>query len=281
MKYIGAHVDSLPTVDVAPKQAHLLGATAFAFNLIDATKWSNPPYTDEEVATFRELCERFGYTSGQILPHSAFVVNLCSPDSRKLSLSRHTFTDELRRCNQLGVKLLNFHPGAHLKKMTEDEALDLVAESLNYCLDKTEGVTAVIENTAGQGSNLGYSFEHLAHIISRVEDKSRVGVCIDSAHAMAAGFDLSTAEGYEACWNSFAEIVGFDYLRGMHINDSMRAVGSRIDRHESIGKGTIGAGFFERLMADPRMDGIPMILETPDPALWKDEIAWLRDIAKN
>ena len=279
MKYIGAHVDSLPTVDIAPEQAHLLGATAFAFNLIDPSKYNFPPYTEAEIARFRELCDRYGFSPAQILPHSAFVVNLCSPDARKLALSRRTFTEELRRCAQLGVKLLNFHPGAHLKKMSEDEALDLVAQSINYCLEKTEGGTAVIENTAGQGSNLGYSFEHLAHIIDRVEDKSRVGVCIDSAHAMAAGFNLSTPDGYEACWNSFAQIVGFQYLRGMHINDSMREAGSRIDRHAPIGQGTIGAGFFERLMRDPRFDGIPMILETPDPALWKQEIATLQALA--
>lgn len=278
MKYIGAHVDSLPSVDVAPEQAHLLGASAFAFNLIDATRWNNPPYTDLEVERFRELCSRYGFGKNQILPHSAFVVNLCSPEPRKLALSRRTFTDELRRCDQLGIGLLNFHPGAHLKKMSEDEALLLVADSINYCLEKTEGVTAVIENTAGQGSNLGYSFEHLARIISKVEDKSRVGVCIDSAHAMAAGFDLSTEEGYLACWSDFAETVGFRYLKGMHINDSQREVGSRIDRHESVGHGTIGKAFFERLMADPRMDNIPMILETPDPAIWKEEIAWLKSL---
>lgn len=280
MKYIGAHVDSVPAVDIAPEQAHMLGASAFAFNLIDATRWNNPPYTDAEVERFRALCEQFGYGPSQMLPHSAFVVNLCSPDARKLALSRRTFTDELRRCAQLGVALLNFHPGAHLKKMTEPEALDIVADSLNYCLDKTEGVTAVIENTAGQGSNLGYSFEHLAHIIGRVEDKTRVGVCIDSAHAMAAGFDLASEEGYRQCWESFEEIVGFKYLRGMHINDSMREVGSRIDRHASVGKGTIGAAFFERLMRDPRMDGIPLILETPDPALWPEEIRWLQSLAQ-
>ena len=278
MKYIGAHVDSLPSVDVAPEQAHLLGATAFAFNLIDATRWNNPPYTEEEVARFREICARYGFGKMQILPHSAFVVNLCSPEPRKLALSRRTFTDELCRCRQLGVGLLNFHPGAHLKKMTEDEALDLVAESLNYCLDKTEDVTAVIENTAGQGSNLGYSFEHLAHIISKVEDKTRVGVCIDSAHAMAAGFNLATEEGYNECWDSFSRIVGFEYLKGMHINDSQREVGSRIDRHASVGQGTIGEEFFRRLMRDNRMDKIPMILETPNPDIWKQEIAWLKSL---
>lgn len=275
MKYIGAHVNSAPTVAIAPEEAHALGARAFAFNLIDPTKWSSPAYGEQEIALFRELCARYGYAPDRsILPHSAFTVNLCSPEARKLKLSRVTFTDELRRCAQLGISMLNFHPGSHLRKIGEDEALALIAESLNYCLDKTEGVTAVLENTAGQGSALGYSFGQLAQIIERVEDKSRVGVCIDTCHAMAAGYDLGDLEGYEAFWTDFDGTVGLRYLRAMHINDSQRACGSRIDRHAPIGCGTIGEGFFRRLMADKRVDNMPLILET-DPANWPQELALL------
>lgn len=275
MKYIGAHVDSLPSVDVAPRQAHELGARAFAFNLIDPTRWSSPAYAPEDIDRFRRLCEEFGFIPERsILPHSAFVVNLGSPDARKLKLSRITFVDELRRCASLGVSLLNFHPGSHLRKISEDESLDLISQSLNFCLEKTSGVTAVLENTAGQGSALGYSLEQLARIIDGVDDKSRVGVCIDSCHAMAAGYDLASEEGYNSFWSSFEAVVGLKYLRGMHLNDAVRPCASRVDRHAPLGCGTIGQDFFRRLMADPRLNDIPMILET-DPANWRNEIEWL------
>lgn len=279
MKYIGAHVEAIPTICTAPEQAHALGADAFSFNLIDPLRWSTPAYAPADVERFRQLCEAYGYGAGHILPHSAFVVNLGSPDARKLHLSRITFVDELRRCAALGIDRLNFHPGSHLKKISEDESLAIVAESINYALERTEGVTAVIENTAGQGSALGYSFEHLARIIDDVADKSRVGVCIDTCHASAAGYEL-TGEGYDRTWDDFDRIVGFGYLRGMHINDAMRPTGSRIDRHAPIGAGTIGSDFFARLMADSRFDGIPMILETPDASLWQAEIETLRTLSK-
>lgn len=275
MKYIGAHVDATPTIWTAPEEAHALGANAFALNLTAPQRWSTPQYSEEDVERFRSLCSAYGFGPGHILPHSAFVVNLGSPDARKLHLSRVTFVDELRRCSALGIDRLNFHPGSHLRQISEDESLARVAESINYALERTERVTAVIENTAGQGSALGYSFEHLAHIIDGVDDKSRVGVCIDTCHACAAGYEL-TGEGYERTWADFDRIVGFGYLRGMHINDAMHPTGSRIDRHAPIGKGTLGSDFFGRLMSDCRLDHIPLILETPDASLWKAEIDWLR-----
>lgn len=275
MKYIGAHVDSQPSVDVAPVQAHALGARAFSFNLIDPTRWSSPAYDAAAVERFRSLCREYGFApQHSILPHSAFVVNLGSPDERKLKLSRITFIDELKRCAQLGLTLLNFHPGSHLRKISETESLDRIAVSLNYCLERTEGVTAVLENTAGQGSALGYTMEQLAYIMARVDDKSRIGVCIDTCHAMAAGYDLSSEEGYGTFWSEFDRIIGFDYLRGMHLNDAARPCGSRIDRHAPIGCGSIGQDFFRRLMADNRLNGIPMILET-EPENWRSEIEWL------
>ena len=275
MKYIGAHVSSTPDVSVAPAEAHALGATAFAFNLIDPMRYSTPAYSAEAVQRFRDLCLQYGYTPAQILPHSAFVVNLGSPDARKLKLSRITFVDELRRCASLGIDRLNFHPGSHLKKITEDESLAIVSESINYALERTEGVTAVIENTAGQGTALGYSFEHIARIIDGVKDRSRVGVCIDTCHAVASGYSLS-GEDYDRTWEKFDSLIGFGFLRGMHLNDALKPVASRIDRHASIGKGTIGSDFFSRLMADSRFDGIPLILETPDPSIWTVEIEWLK-----
>ena len=185
----------------------------------------------------------------------------------------------MQRCEQLGLKLLNFHPGSHLKEISIDECLSRIAQSINIALDKTRGVTAVIENTAGQGSNVGFQFEHLAAIIDQVEDKSRVGVCIDSCHAFAGGYDLASAEGYNQTWNDFERIIGFRYLRGMHLNDAKKGLNSRVDRHDSLGAGVLGMGFFERLMQDKRFDNIPLILETPDESLWAQEIARLYDLA--
>lgn len=275
-KFIGTHVDGYPTPSVAPAMAHGLGATAFAFNMVDPSRWRSSALSDAEANAFRDACAEYGYTSAQILPHAGFVINLCSPDPQKLKLSCMALEDEMIRAAKLGLTMVNFHPGAHLKKMTEDEALLMVAKSINTILGHTSGVTAVIENTAGQGSNIGYSFAHLATIIQNVDDKTRVGVCIDTAHAFAGGYDLSTAEGYDAVWAEFEQTIGFEYLRGMHLNDSQRQVGSRIDRHAPIGAGFIGADCFKRLMQDCRFDGIPMILETPDPSLWASEIATLK-----
>ena len=165
----------------------------------------------------------------------------------------------MARCEALGLDRLNFHPGSHLKKIGEEESLRRVAESINMALDRTRGVTAVIENTAGQGSNLGYSFEHLAYMIDRVEDKSRVGVCIDTCHAFAAGYDLATTEACERTFDEFDRTVGFAFLRGMHLNDAMKPLGSRVDRHAPLGEGSIGLDAFRYIARDSRFDGIPLI----------------------
>ena len=279
MKYIGAHVSVSKSIDEAPREANMLGATAFAFNLINPMRWSTPQYTPDEIETFKKECNLYGYTPNQILPHSAFVINLGSPDARKLTLSRKTFIDEMQRCMQLGLTMLNFHPGSHLKQISEEDSLRLVAESINMALESTTGVCAVIENTAGQGSNLGYSFEQIASIIDGIHDKDRVGVCIDTCHASAAGYDMTTPEGFNTTWNDFERIIGFNYLKGMHISDAMRETGSRIDRHAPVGKGTLGFNFFDRLMKDPRFDGIPLILETPDTSLWVQEIKTLQALS--
>ena len=181
----------------------------------------------------------------------------------------------MRRCEKLGLSMLNFHPGSHLNVSSVDECLDRIAESINITLDVTSGVTAVIESTAGQGSNLGYDFAHIAHIIDKVEDKTRVGVCVDTCHTYSAGYDLRSEEGYAETWRQFDEIIGAGYLRALHLNDDKRELGSRIDRHASIGEGTLGREFFVRLVNDPRFDNMPLILETPDDLLWAEEIAWL------
>lgn len=275
MKYIGAHVSVAGGVSGAPVKAHDIGAKAFALFTGSSNRWVSKDIAEDEVEKFKENCRLFGFTPEVILPHDNFLINLGSPDSKKLQMSRKSFLDEMRRCSQLGLTLLNFHPGSHLNEMGEEECLDRIAESINLTLDKTEGVTAVLENVAGQGSNLGHSFEQLAHIIDKIEDKTRVGVCIDTCHAYSAGYNLATPEGYEETWKQFDDIIGRNYLKGMHINDDKRELGSRIDRHEKIGLGTLGQEFFIRLVNDPRLDGIPMILETPDDTIWAEEIAWL------
>ncbi|MEN5014910.1 deoxyribonuclease IV [Erwinia sp. Eh17-17] len=276
MKYIGAHVSAAGGVDQAVLRAFELEATAFALFTKNQRQWRAAPLTDEVISAFRSACEKYHYTPGQILPHDSYLINLGHPVSEALEKSREAFHDEVTRCMQLGLTLLNFHPGSHLHQIAEDDCLKRIAESINIVLDKTEGVTAVIENTAGQGSNLGFRFEHLAAIIDGVEDKSRVGVCIDTCHAFAGGYDLRTEE---ECVNTFAEferIVGFRYLRGMHLNDAKSEFNSRVDRHHSLGEGNIGKTVFSWLMKDARFDGIPMILETVNPDIWKDEIAWLK-----
>lgn len=275
MKYIGAHVSAQDGVSLAPVNASNIGARAFALFTRNPSRWKSKPISDKEAKAFKANCEELGYTPAQILPHDSYLINLGAPEEEKLAKSREAFLDEFRRCEQLGLSMLNFHPGSHLGLMAPDDCLDLIAESINWVLAQTSGVKAVIENTAGQGTNLGFSFAQLARIIAGVEDKSRVGVCIDTCHAFAAGYDLSNREGYEAMWQEFDEVVGLKYLSAMHINDSKKGVGSRVDRHESLGKGAIGEEFFKMLMADPRMDNIPLILETPDESIWKDEIAWL------
>ncbi|HJA98826.1 MAG TPA: deoxyribonuclease IV [Candidatus Alistipes avicola] len=280
MKYFGAHVSAAGGPENAPLNARRIGATGFALFTKNQRQWQAPPLGAAQIEAFRRNCEEAGYAPQSILPHDSYLINLGHPDQEGLEKSRAAFVDEMSRCEALGLDRLNFHPGSHLNRIPVDKCLDRIAESINIALDKTHGVTAVIENTAGQGSNLGFEFEHLAHIIDKVEDKSRVGFCIDTCHAFAAGYDLRTAE---ACDDSFARldrIVGLKYLRGMHLNDALKVMGSRVDRHAPLGKGTLGVECFRYIARDPRFDGIPLILETPDESLWPEEIALLKRFAE-
>lgn len=278
MKFIGAHVSASGGVENAPINAHNIGAKAFALFTKNQRQWVSKPLSDESISLFKENCEKYNLSSDYILPHDSYLINLGHPEAEALEKSRAAFLDEMQRCELLGLKLLNFHPGSFLKKTTVENCLDTIAESINLTLDKTQGVTAVIENTAGQGTNLGYEFEQLAYIIDRVEDKSRVGICLDTCHTFTAGYDL--VNNYDQVFDDFEKIVGFKYLRGIHLNDSKKEVGTKVDRHDSIGKGFIGAPFFEKMMNDSRFDNMPIILETPDETIWADEIKWLYDIQK-
>lgn len=280
MKYFGAHVSASGGLENAPRNARAIGATAFALFTKNQRQWMAKPLTAAEIDAFRRACDECGYTPAQILPHDSYLINLGHPEAEALEKSRTAFIDEMKRCELLGLDRLNFHPGSHLKQISEEESLDRIAESINLALEKTHGVTAVIENTAGQGSNLGFRFEHLAYLIDRVEDKSRVGVCIDTCHAFAAGYDLRTEEACEATFAELERVVGFRYLKGMHLNDAMKILGSRVDRHSSLGEGMIGEACFRYIARDPRFDAIPLILETPDESRWADEIARLKAFAE-
>ncbi|MBC1185107.1 deoxyribonuclease IV [Kluyvera sichuanensis] len=276
MKYIGAHVSAAGGLANAAIRAAEIEATAFALFTKNQRQWRAAPLTAEVIDDFKAACEKYHYTPAQILPHDSYLINLGHPVEEALEKSREAFIDELARCQQLGLTLLNFHPGSHLLQIDEDKCLARIAESINIALAQTEGVTAVIENTAGQGSNLGFKFEHLAAIIDGVEDKSRVGVCIDTCHAFAAGYDLRTTEACAETFAEFERIVGFQYLRGMHLNDAKSEFGSRVDRHQSLGLGNIGHDAFRFIMQDNRFDGIPLVLETTNPDIWGEEIAWLK-----
>lgn len=279
MYYIGAHVSASGGVENAPLNAHNIGATAFALFTKNQRQWFSSPLTEESIALFKSRCAEYGFTPCQILPHDSYLINLGSPDKESLEKSRNSFIEEMHRCEQLGLDRLNFHPGSHLKKISEDDCLKIIAESINIALSKTSGVTAVLENTAGQGSNLGYRFEHLRTIIDLVDDKSRVGVCIDTQHAFASGYNL-IGEDFDIVWNDFNNIIGFNFLKGMHLNDSKKELASRVDRHETLRNGLLGESPFIRILTDSRLENIPLILETPDENLWKNEIDWLKNIAK-
>lgn len=280
MKYIGAHVSAQGGVENAPVNAWQIGATAFALFTKNQRQWVAKPLTQESIEKFRENCVQYNFQPFQILPHDSYLINLGNPDPDALRKSRDAFLDEMQRCEQLGLDRLNFHPGAHLGLISEKECLALIAESVNITLERTHGVTAVIENTAGQGSNLGFRFEHLAEIIGQVEDKTRVGVCIDTAHAYSAGYDIVGEGGFARVFDEFDRVVGFKYLKGMHLNDSKKEFDSRVDRHDTLGNGTIGLEVFRQLMNDSRFDGIPLILETPDENRWAEEIKMLKSLIK-
>lgn len=276
MKFVGAHVSASGGVENAPENAHSIGASAFALFTKNQKQWRAKPLEPATIAEFKARCKAWQFAPGQILPHDSYLINLGSPDDDRLAQSQQAFLDEMQRCEQLGLCYLNFHPGSHLNQISEDACIERVAASINQALAETEGVTAVIENTAGQGSNIGYRFEHLAAIIALVDDTARVGVCLDTCHLFASGYDIRTEATFTQTFAEFERIVGMRYLRGMHLNDSKSTFGSRVDRHHSLGFGHLGPVPFARIMQDARFDGIPLILETIDDTRWADEILLLR-----
>ncbi|WP_293264597.1 deoxyribonuclease IV [Neptunomonas sp.] len=274
--YIGAHVSAAGGVENTPLNAQKLGANAFAFFTKNQRRWEAKPLTEKSISLFKERCQELGFSSEQILPHDSYLINLGHPETEALDKSRFAFVDEMKRCQQLGLKYLNFHPGSHLRALSESECIERVSESINLALLETDEVIAVIETTAGQGSNLGYDFSQISEIINGVSDKKRVGVCIDTCHIFAAGYPLNTHKECQNTFNDFAEKVGFEYLCGMHLNDSKAALGARVDRHHSLGAGEIGLEVFKFIMQDRRFRGVPLVLETIDETVWAEEIQMLR-----
>ncbi|MDC7220663.1 MAG: deoxyribonuclease IV [Spirochaetales bacterium] len=277
MKYIGPHISIAGGVENAPARAKELGATGFGMFTKNQRQWVAKAYTEENISRFKENMEACGYKADQVLCHDGYLINLGHPEEEKLEKSRAAFLDEVLRVEQLGLKYLNFHPGSHLKSIDPDACLDRIAESINLTLAQSESAVLVIENTAGQGTNLGNRFEEIARIIAGVKDQSRVGVCLDTCHTFAAGYDLRTEESMEAVWAEFDRLVGFDFLKGMHLNDAKSEYASRVDRHHSLGKGNLGWDPFERIMKDKRFEGIPLVLETIDEERWPAEIAQLQE----
>ena len=280
MKYVGAHVSAAGGVENAPVNANAIGAKAFALFTKNQRQWLSNPLTMASIKAFRDNCEKYDYKPFQILPHDSYLINLGHPEKEPLEKSRASFLDEMQRCEQLGLDRLNFHPGSHLKTISEEECMNRIAESINIVLDKTKGVTAVIENTAGQGTNMGYKFEQLRYMIDKVDDKSRVGICIDTCHAFTSGYNIKSPEGYAETFSLFDKIVGFNYLKGIHINDSKKELATRVDRHDNIGKGFLGEDVFRMIMNDERFDDMPLILETPEESLWEEEIKNLYSLIK-
>ncbi|RKX88297.1 MAG: deoxyribonuclease IV [Spirochaetes bacterium] len=280
MKYIGAHVSASGGVENSPLNAEVLGAKAFALFTKNQKRWVSPPLTEKSIHEFQTNLDNAGISADMVLPHDSYLINLGNPDNEKRAKSLDAFIVEAKRVEQLGLKLLNFHPGSHLGKIDPSESLKLISEGINTALEETDSVLFVMETTAGQGNNVGYMFEHLAEIIVNINDKSRIGVCIDTCHIFAAGYDIRTKEAYDTTMEQFNSIVGMKYLKGFHLNDAKSEFESRVDRHDSLGKGNIGLEAFRFIIEDPRTDNMPLILETPNPEIWKEEIELLYSFSR-
>ncbi len=280
MKMIGAHVSASGGVFNAPINARKLGAKAFALFTKNQRQWVAKDLDDLIISKFKDELEKAEILPKHVLPHDSYLINLGHPDEQKREKSLNAFIDELKRCEQLGLDRLNFHPGSHLKLISEDNCLELISESMNEALRQSDGVKLVIENTAGQGSNMGYELEHLGYLIDNSIDKQRTGVCIDTCHLFVSGYDFRTQETYRETTDKFAKVIGFEHLNGMHINDSKPDLGSKVDRHHSIGEGKLGLEPFKLIMNDSRIDDIPMVLETIDDTIWAQEIELLYSFIK-
>lgn len=276
---IGAHTSIAGGVHNALLEGASIGATTVQIFTSNQRQWKGKPISDEEAELWHKTLQETGLQ--KIMSHDSYLINLGSSDKEALHKSRKTFKEELERCHKLKISFLNFHPGAALARSVE-ECLDTISESLLELesLADQGSTRLLLEATAGQGSSVGHRFEHLAYVIDRVGKKIPVGVCIDTCHIFSAGYDIRTKKGWEEVLQEFDKIVGLKHLYAFHVNDSMKPLGARRDRHASLGKGEIGIECFKVMMTHPLMREIPKYLETPDTAIWKDEIAMLRDFAR-
>jgi deoxyribonuclease IV len=275
---LGAHVPTAGGVPMAPGNGRSIAATAIQIFTRNQRQWKAKPMTRQEAGAFRKALGGSGVEA--VMSHASYLINLASVAPGFLDLSRRTLVEELRRCHALGIPYAVVHPGAHMGA-GETEGLAAVARSLDHVLRRTRSGTAIplLEITAGQGSCVGCSFEQLAGILERVKEPKRVAVCLDTCHMLAAGYDITTERGYEQTFERFDKVIGLGRLKAIHLNDSLKPLGSRVDRHAPIGKGFLGLPTFARFLNDPRLARVPMVLETPGGLpVWKKEIKLLRGL---
>lgn len=281
MYYLGAHVSITGGLHNAVAQALSIGANAFALFTKNQKQWKVPPLEPEQINEFKNALVEGGFTAPQVLAHDGYLINLGNPSPEKRRLHVEAFIDEMQRAMLLGLDRLNFHPGAHLNLVSPEDCMHLIAEGIDEALDQTEGVSAVIETTAGQGTALGKTFEEIARILDLCRNKDRIGVCIDTCHIHAAGYRIVSPEDFLATMEEYDRILGFEKLMGMHLNDAKSLFASHVDRHAPLGQGSLGIELFRCIMADNRFENIPLILETTDPELWSNEISLLRSFETN
>ena len=275
MKYVGAHVSAVGGVENAPVNAHEIGAKAFALFTRNQRQWKSQPLKADSIHLFKERCEAYGYDPGCILPHDSYLINLGNPDAEGLQKSRDAFLDEMTRCEQLGLKMLNFHPGSHVKQGVE-AGITYIAEMLNEILRPDLHTTVLLETMAGKGSEVGRSFEELREILDRVELSDKMGVCMDTCHVWDAGYDI--VNDLDGVLAEFDRIVGLDRLKAVHLNDSMNVRGAGKDRHARIGEGEIGAEALVRVINHPALRDLPFCLETPNELPgYAEEIRFLKE----
>ena len=280
MYFIGPHVSISGGVFNAPLRAKALGATGFGMFVKNQRQWVAKPYADAEIEEFKLNMASCGYKPEQVLPHAGYLINMANPDDAAHAKSMQALMDEVGRCEQLGLTMLNIHPGSYLRVITPEEGCARIAMSVNRALAQSRSVKIVLENTAGTGANLGSRFEELRAMIDGIDDKSRVGVCLDTMHSFGAGFDIRRRDGFLAFMEHFDNVVGMEYLCGMHLNDSMVELNAHRDRHQSLGKGFLGIEVFKTIMRDERLKDIPLVLETPDEDIWQEEVAMLKEFAE-
>ncbi|KAI9282932.1 xylose isomerase-like protein [Umbelopsis sp. AD052] len=278
-KWIGAHVSTAGGIDKAVLNARIIGANAFQIFVRSQRRWECPPTPSDVQERFIHECQKHGYSSDHILVHGSYLVNLANPDSEKRAKSYTGFLDEIQRTHALGLKLYNFHPGSTTGNCSVEEGCTSIARSINKVHNEVPEVVCVLEIMAGGGKAIGGDYAHLKSIIDQVKDKTRVGVCLDTCHMFAAGYDIRTPYAWNLAIKEFDTTIGLKYLRGMHLNDSKTDIGSHRDRHENLGKGFIGLDAFKSIIRDPRTNGIPMVLETPVPKDDDDKEVYTGEIA--